>query len=117
MGRKVLFRHGQSPRNQMIGWVPDPELTAEAALQVARAPLQRIWIDEVGLEWTLRLEFVRPWRMHGAALPPASEAEMSALVFARGSYKRATLVPSQTQLGDCTHAELVALLKDGSPWY
>src|SRR5688500_31634 len=81
IGSKVVFRLGQRADNEMVAWAPERDLTAEGAATVALDPLHRVWVDEVGMEWTITLEPVRPWRMPGADIAPSDDPETSAMVF------------------------------------
>ena len=114
-GSLVVFRSWERLDEQMRSWIPEHGLSAEAARKLALDPVMRTWKDNQDCSWEVS---VRETSCSPASRDrsPGGAGDRVALVFARGSYRLATLIDRSVPLGALTKRELGTLFASAGPW-
>ena len=109
-GWVIVYRHRRHPHDEMRTWIEGPDLSDDLALEAAREPVVRKWLDGWDRMWEVSLD-----------LPPAPRDELrrpgtTFLRFARGGERYYAASSADVQIGVLTREELGRRLREaGGP--
>lgn len=102
-GALVIYRNVHRAADELHAWIGDDALVTDDTIVLhARTPHRRIWTDVIGVRWEVSV--ARRWKV-------GQGSHSSALIFDRGGAQWTVEVPAESELGELTHGELLALLE------
>jgi hypothetical protein len=110
-GSTVLYQHRERIYDEMRNWTPEQELTEAQAEELAKDPLERVWVDVDGLRWRLSIELPSTWLTEARRSGGKDDEGSLWLVFRRGGTRRMVEVPATAHLGEFSHNQLIKLLE------